>query len=234
MAYTAPAVIVDTILQGLTELPKDQFVNRMHFLSVNPVAPAAVAYTAMTKLCDFFTYPSSPATGAIEYYLSNGLSPTVVMKAYDLAAAEPRPELVVGHFTVGLTGGDPIPEEVALVISWICGRNAPKYRGRNYIGPLGQVSLGTDSSGMSAPTGTFVAALAAAGARMVTAGGVSGASSEITLTTGTTTALDAGTAMCILSARDVATRAITGGWVDNEWDGQRRRRVEATSRTTFS
>jgi hypothetical protein len=27
---------------------------------------------------------------------------------------------------------------------------------------------------------------------------------------------------------------VSGGWVDDEWDGQRRRRVEASKRTSFT
>lgn len=68
----------------------------------------------------------------------------VEVRVYDMADAEPRPEKAVAQ---SLNTGQPLngPGELAVVLSYICGRNIPGSRGRLFLGPFTFTAQGEGS-----------------------------------------------------------------------------------------
>nr|CRY97332.1 hypothetical protein [uncultured prokaryote] len=109
-----------------------------------------------------------------------------------------------------------LPSEVALCLSYDAGflLGVPKgrTRGRVFIGPLCNIN-GTTATNPSRPGATYISDL-------VEFAGVSAAARNA-----------AGAAISLYSPTDGVLRTIRAFSCDNEWDTQRRRGVEPTSRT---
>jgi|ERR1044071_5301509 hypothetical protein len=130
------------------------------------------------------------------------------------------------QFTVGprAVGGAELPTEVAACTSFhaeLSGipeesgdtRPRARRRGRVYVGPLNTFAISNVPPVML--NGTFITDLIAA-----TKGLADGAGADLW-------------AMSVFSRTDWLLRPVIGGYVDNAVDIQRRRGVEATSRTTW-
>lgn len=138
-------------------------------------------------------------------------------KSYNKADLKPRAPVVTGVANLTPSTGLGLPTEVALCVSFqslpTSGIRQSRRRGRIYL-PFLLASLnGTDSR----PTTAFVNVVVAAADALVT---TSKAATDYfwgvhSPTTGATTEVD-------------------NGWVDNEWDTQRRRGRPRTTRTIFS
>lgn len=224
-------VIIQSSLQSSTGLPKDQFENVWHFLDTTGASPAEVALTGCTKIQDFWTGATGlSGIGAPAVNLAADVGDLMTLICYDFAAAKPRPEL--GRYTFTFEPGSSValPEEVALCMSYFTARNLPSERGRLYLGPLNADALtGTNPS---RPNTNFTRAVQAGGIRLVAIGVPATLPSFTTNTLGTDTANDT-TAWALYSPKLGTFAAIEHGWVDDEWDGQRRRRVEASTRLTW-
>jgi hypothetical protein len=226
----AATIIVQSQLQSSTGLPKDRFENVWHFVDGSSSPVADVAYTACVKIADFYKTDPGSGFGTVGSYLSADMGDIMTLIAYDMAAAEPRPELgrVVFAFTPGGSMG--LPEEVAVCLSYYTTRNLPSYRGRLYIGPFNQTVLNTTNP--ARPNPNLLSSMAAGGVRLVAAGLVGALPTLVSNTLGSTT-IAAFTNWALHSIKRAMVQPIAHGWIDNEWDGQSRRRVEASSRTTF-
>lgn len=139
-----------------------------------------------------------------------------VYKFFDLADPEPRvPRYTKTDRGPATTGSNSAPPEVALCLSFRgnYGSGVPAARARNrlYIGPLQAGSIGADGR----PSSGLVTALADAGDALLTASGA-GAWDWVGY-----------------SPTDAGQFGIVQGWVDNEFDTQRRRGRQATSRSVF-
>lgn len=140
------------------------------------------------------------------------------LKAYDLADPTPRaPVLELVFSLASAPAGGGLPPEVALCMSFQGVRQSgipqSRRRGRIYFPFIISTNNGSDGR----PIGTLVTALVAAGDALLAAS-LASATWE----------------WCVLSTvAGVSMVPITNGWVDNEWDTQRRRGRLATSRTTF-
>jgi hypothetical protein len=114
--------------------------------------------------------------------------------------------------------GTALPAEVALCLSYkassVSGVPAQRRKGRIYIGPLDGTFAGSVGLGYSTPNVEITTLLQEAGKEMI-AGLVT---------------LD----WVVYSRTNADAYIIDAGWVDNEWDTQRRRGREATFRSTFS
>lgn len=224
-------VIIEAYTQSSTGLPKDRFINVWHFLDVTDADVDDVAYTGGEKIADFFTGPTGiSGVGAVETAMSTSASDLMTLIAYDFAAATPRPEL--GRFTFTLTPSatEDLPEEVALCLSYYTDRNVASHRGRLYIGPL-NVSAMAGSGEPPRPNSNWMAAMRAGGIRLTTIGKPA---VTPTFVTNTMPGVPNTTAAWALYSPKLGTfSAIEHGWVDDEWDGQRRRRVEASTRLTW-
>nr|CRY97787.1 hypothetical protein [uncultured prokaryote] len=140
------------------------------------------------------------------------------IKAYSRLDPEPRATVYDTTFSfTGAPSGVPIPPECAFVMSFQgdagSGLQQSRRRGRVFIGPLKDAGLGTDGR----PSSTIITTLKNAGQALLTS---SFAATDWKWTVHSS-----------VNDNDVE---ITNGWVDNEYDTQRRRGRVATSRTTYS
>jgi len=138
-------------------------------------------------------------------------------KTYDMTQPEPRVPVsdIIASGSPDNTGC--LPPEVSLCMSFqapaVSGTPQARRRGRVYL-PFFKSSLnGNDGR----PSSTIISTLVAAGTALLAASG-----DGIT-----------GPEWSVYSPTDNAAVAVTEGWVDNEWDTQRRRGRPYTSRTTF-
>lgn len=157
--------------------------------------------------------------GSIAAIFGNMMKPTdqISWKSYDMNDPEPRAPILSASSTISPDNTNTLPAEVALVLSFqavrVSGSPQARRRGRVYLPFLKSSQNGLDGR----PSGTLVAALASAGDVLVT-------SSKASVTWKWT----------VYSPTDNVSRPVTDGWVDNEWDTQRRRGRVRTSRTLFS
>lgn len=203
--------------QGASELPEDQYVNTFHVESAAATLDLAAA-DIHPLLTDFYT--DVQVTLALSQYLSQYLSRTVTVKYYNLAQAEPRVP-VTDTFTMAAAGiTSELPMECAVVLSL---RGAPpvtpRRRGRLFIGPLSTGAI-TDGTATDPPTvsADFRGDLAAA-AQDLKNGLIS---------------LGLDNRWVIRSTVPAVNYVpVEGGWIDNDFDTQRRRGPRASTRTQW-
>jgi hypothetical protein len=234
--------IAQVTFQFQSGLPRDVSENVFHFAEFGSgAADLAGAQQVCQRLADFYSGTEDTVDGAtVANYFSNEIETLVKIKVYDLAAATPRPILYQDSFTIApasdLTN---LPPEVALCVSYFSTVNVKRQRGRIYLGPLSAFAVGTGP--YSAPVAAFVDTIVAAAKRLaVNTGDV--AQLSTTLLPGSPATGPVKVVWCVLSHLGTGTPAapapelyvIDNGWVDNEWDGQSRRRIAATARTTWA
>lgn len=140
-----------------------------------------------------------------------------LLKAYNRANAIPRAPVAQRRFNFpGVPGGAPLPPEVSMCMSFqgnqVSGQAQARRRGRVYLGPIRQDRVGTDGR----PTAGLITTIRDAGDYLVDASAAATWQWEV------------------WSTVNNAAAAVTNGWVDNEFDTQRRRGRVATSRSTFA
>lgn len=187
-------------------IPEDSVTNVWH-CSADSLSAAVFFFNAVNT---FYA--------AIDGLYSNLVATTgSTMKLYDLADDMPRAPVHEGTLGTLSVGGNPLPTEVALVMSFqgsrVSGLPQAIRRGRVYIGPIQDASNHTDGR----PTSSAVSGLVSAGDALVTSS--KGASDW---------------KWCVFSRSTNSMVVVDNGWVDNEWDTQRRRGRDATSRSTFA
>lgn len=207
--YGMPAVRAQVILHTVDAFPANYVTNSWAFMGTDPVADA----TALTAAIKAFYAAWAPT------YMSNLVAQNGhEVKYYDLPGPRPNyPVLEQGFNFTTAPGGAPLPSELSCVLT-IHGTRTPGFpqsrrRGRLYLGPLG-----TAAQSGGRPVSAFMTALTTAAiAFKSTVDGLAG-----------------DTAWAVWSVTDGAAVGVSGGWVDNAMDVQRRRGVEPTSRTTWS
>lgn len=137
-------------------------------------------------------------------------------KAYDLADPQPRAPVREGARNLSPDNTGSLPPEVALVLSFqapkISGINQARRRNRIYLPFLKSSTNGTDGR----PTAGVISALVGAATTLLAASGTTWDWVVYSPTIGSSSA-----------------EPVTDGWVDNEWDTQRRRGRPATSRSIW-
>lgn len=234
--------IAQVTFQDSSGLPRDVNENVFHFAEFDAsAANLAGANQVVQRLADFYVGPEGDTGTSVASFLSGELESLVGVKVYDLGAASPRPILYQDSFTIpAYAGGLDMPPEVALCLSYFSTVNVKRQRGRIYVGPF-SINTSTASGTYTAPSAALVAAMVAAGQRLsVNTGSCAQGSTTLlpsTPATGTVkviwsvfSSLGSGT----IAAPAPELYAIDNGWVDNEWDSQRRRRIAATSRSTWA
>jgi len=165
----------------------------------------------------------TPAFDTFYTSMQGFLSPVVAtsghqIKWYDLPGpGQPNYPFDETTFALGAApSGTALPDELALCISFqgvrVAGQPQARRRGRIYFGPLDQTGITGNR-----PNSTIMTAAATAMIALM---------SDIA-------AAATGSELVVWSVANQSAVAVTDGWIDNAWDIQRRRGVEATSRTTF-
>jgi hypothetical protein len=193
-------------------LPEDKFVNTFHFS--NPFTSAALAQSAVR---DFYLNTRS-STRSLGYHLSPSILRNFEIRVYNLGDPEPR---VPQIFNWTLPTRPPqsstgIPEEAAVCLSF---HGAPprtaRRRGRIYFGPMGstgeQISPAGDAV-FTRVTNNLIDDLIEAGEGLL--------------------ASNQGWAIRSTVPTENFVQ-VTGGWVDNRLDTQRRRGPEPLVREVF-
>jgi len=189
---------------------EDTVVNNWHFDVTDPETEGNLTPVA-TALDTFYT-------SLISYFATSNVWSNGRIKMYDYDDPPPRAPLYDQPFVVtGSGSGTWLPRECAICLSFqgdqISGIRQARRRGRVYLGPLGSATNNTT-------TGMVVTAVTTAIAAAAT-----------TLMTADVAA--SGWAWIVYSPTMGEGAPVTNGWVDNAWDIQRRRGVDADVRTTF-
>lgn len=219
---TALAQIIFTPTSGIAA---DASITTLHALKVagGPFLDADAENFA--NAIETFLDMPSPPTRAMGAYISPVISRTADacrIKIIDLGDPQPRVPRVERTFTLAASGStSALPEEVAVCLSYKgaagSGLNPAARRGRMFWGPL-SASAGTPLA--TPPTRPDLTAIAvdyfAAAAAMATE-------------------LDTdGLRWVVYSPTYEVSTEVAELWVDNAWDTQRRRGLDATTRATSS
>lgn len=197
-----------------TGLPGDVATNNFYFDTV-----AAPTVEQQAAIFDGITLFYNGSIGSVT--LASFIGPTVSrttnacrIKLYNEADPLPRQPFAEHLFTLGaVVGSSGMPQEVAVCASfranYVSGQPAARRRGRVYIGPLAPGAA--DTSGMR-PHNNLLNRL------------IDGM--QILAITADTEAVN----WCVYSTVDHVARVVTRVWVDNAFDTQRRRGLQATTR----
>lgn len=217
-----PTVRVMFVGQGASLLPEDRFVNVFHFHDPTLLPPDPAIADAIGWVSEFYNSPTVGGT-PLGAWISPYVQRPYQLIGYNMLEAKPR----VPHpsdFTLPAAVGGGMPEEVAVCLS-ITG--APpitaRRRGRIYFGPLSNAGTAVDPGTSSSPSrpsqdgaSDLLQSLVSAGKRLMddsTAGGLPWSIRSVT------------------PSENYVT--VTGGYVDNAFDTQRRRGPDPTGRLHF-
>lgn len=220
---------VQASIPGVTSTPGYEVVNNWYAETTDVHGQTYVGATDFcTSLQEFYNGMPRMAVG---FAGTEGL-----FKVYDLSLVRPNlPFLQIGFVTPGAPPGTwfDLPHEVSLCLSFhsqmLSGTNPQSRRGRVYLGPWGYGAF----QNFLRPPGAFVASIAAAGNQLLQrSNGTlnwSWATFSPTLAGGWFVKPPTGSPPDLAHA----VRPVIGGYVDNEWDTQRRRGFDADARSPF-
>lgn len=207
----AGGVRLQIVYEADSGLPEDVFTNSLAF--IRPAGDTLVDFAADVAALWRSEFLSAVGAGtSVASYMGKQLSGDILYKFYDLSLPAPRFPLIIPGDMPPFSTAQQEPSEVALCVSLVAGQNLPRQRGRIYVGPWAQ------SAGVNGRPGTGVITALAQGMedfRTAVEGSLLGRS------------------LTVLSQADGEMNIVTGGWVDNSWDTQRRRGEASTARTQF-
>lgn len=217
-----PVLQVQARLPYMTGLPRDLTVNAFNFVA----APGAVDPELLADLGDLVKAFYNDAPGAahpIAYYLSGVINRAAcknVLYNVNLVSGEIGDPIAETTWSLAgaASGSTPMPLEVALCASYKASDGSiplARRRGRVYLGPLNTTVLNVTGD-YPAPSSAFVNQVVWASDQLAAASAALGAP------------------WAVWSRAQAGAYGIDAGWVDNEFDTQRRRGVEATSRSTWT
>lgn len=208
-------------------ITSDDYLLQVELASVSNVAKDSVVNTFALKALDGGALFSDIATHVQGFYNANSsiLSPTLnpaafahTFRLYHLIEPEPRPPIYTSKFTRA-GSGTAMPAEVAICASFAAdapaGTRPARRRGRVYVGPINQGS-GTVVNGYLRPTTVVQNNLATAMKNMAE------------------NLIASDWALCVWSRLDAGLFPVVRGWVNDEYDTQRRRGPEVTSRSPWT
>lgn len=231
-------VHAQVVFQGKSNIPADRFVNVWSFGNSGGFGAPEFADLGML-LNQFYCAAPSGDTDPIMNYMSRYIqtSPLPVVNFYDAdAVGSPVGSADLLGFTPG-PGVTDMPQEVALVLSFhgdtttvvengpidpVTGKKTrprARRRGRIYLGPLTVAALKTDTSGVPGrPDPVLLDIVNDAATRLLH----------------DPDGLAPGSSWSVHSRKENIFHEVVGGFVDNDFDTQRRRSSVSTSRLTFS
>lgn len=206
----------DVIIPYTTNLAEDVSVNTWHY---NLVSPIATDYDNVRDLLqDFYDEPPAGETVSITSFMPNNtLVDEWEIRAYNLEDPEPRVPVYQSTLEVTLGSSSPLPQEVALVLSFHAppesGSPPARRRNRKYLGPFHEGANGNDSR--PAPELLDV---------------VAGAARDMLEASAAATSWE----WRVHSKTADTHYGVQGGWVDDAWDTQRRRGLAPSSRLLWA
>lgn len=210
-----PSYYVAVKMPCTTGLPRDTVQNGFAFQTAG-VDPPAEAAAILIALEDFYN-GSPPGLPSISDYIAPTVNrPGVTVEIFEIGAGNVLTPIDEFDFTLGASSsGEALPLEVAVccsfgVVTGVDQLKDPTQRGRVYLGPLGTNAL-DHSGGLPVVRDLFVGAISESGGRL----------------------RDAAVGWSVWSRKNAALTVVTGGFVNNEFDTQRRRQVDATARLPF-
>jgi len=216
---SVPVYRIDAVMPYSTFIPRDVTVNTFH------VECASMGTTELNTIHGaiegFYvnSYGGASVSSRMNDYVSRATNASTVVTRQVGVPGAPLDEW---SFTLDDSAYAPcLPFEVAVCLSYnslVPGVPRGRSRGRIYIGPLnyGAGTITTSSSVPPTPATSFMDCLAEAASTL------HGALSSYGIDWG------------VYSRVDEVLYPITGGYIDNEFDTQRRRQVDATARTTWA
>lgn len=219
------------VFQGKSGFPEDRFINSWGFRNTALTgSPQDVADTIGTVL-DAFYFGPTPSARPLSGYMHPTVDfPASEYRVYDLGQAPPRDPYIVAMTPGASTpSGSALPAEVAAVLSFVGAAqgwqgdvdgtdtdpiNLPRRsrRGRIYLGPLGG-NAAEQTSDRFHISSTYMADV------VDRALNVLNTSENVTWR--------------LVSPTMGAVTDVTGGWIDDAFDTQRRRGLAPTTRSTW-
>lgn len=203
--------VLQCTIQADTLLPQDAIVNTFHFQG--GVSPDYEDLVDMVHA--FYTVAPSGGTALATYLGGNLLNDTINYRIYDFSDSVPRSPVWEEDRSASFGGGTTLPPEVAVCLSFqgtkVSGIAQARRRGRIFIGPL-STSINPDGR----PSSTFRTSLAGSARDLLIASNASGDWD-----------------WQVYSPTSSTSTNVVDGWVDNEFDTQRRRGRTATTRTVW-
>ncbi len=212
-----PTYRAQVVIPFFTNMPSDVITNTWHFDPLTPLDFEEVRDLVTPRLVTLYGTVYGGGRGLADYVVDTAGT----VRWYDLQAPPPRAPVILPFALPATSSTSSIPTEVALVLSFqapqVSGAPQARRRGRVYFGALTS-SFVQPATSSSFPrfTDAAVSSIAAAAAAFM-----DGLESD-------------GVRWTVWSPTDQASAIVTNGWVDNSPDTQRRRSVDATSRTTWS
>lgn len=213
-------IAAQVTLPHASGLPADVTVNTFHF-DGDPSSPTDINEITL-RLLEF--YNEGGAGDPVAYYLAGLIQRTAdvcTIQLYDMTQAKPRAPIETVFWQLEPAGSPTsFPSELAVCLSFQAAQQSgspqARRRGRIYLGPLTQ-AVGVTTGGQ--PT------------RVATTPRDVFRTAALQLASSTTSA---GVPWCVYSRTDGVVRPITNGWIDDDFDVQRRRGPEPTDRTTWT
>lgn len=214
---------VNAVLPYVTGLPRDVAINSFHF-STPDTDPAAEA-AAIVNALDLFYNLNVGAEANVATYISEFVTRDTNGCRFDFFIDDINNQGLQGSVPWSLEGEPPnstLPLEVSVCTSFV-GANpglvpVRRRRGRIYIGPLGGNAIEYNPDNPPEPATALVEILVGATERLASDSGLA----------------SAGVEWQVWSRANDAGYQVISGWVDNEFDTQRRREVDATVRTAWT
>jgi len=206
-----------SILQGTSGLPEDRYINTWAFSS-DVAETEAGQLAAIAKVGNFFQNIQSNGASVMELITAQTIDETACeLRAYWMGQPPPRDPVIVAWSGLTFGASAPLPSEVALCASFYAGSNRPRNRGRVFIGPLAS-AISTTGAGRGAHPSTVARATLALASEQL--------AEDVT-----------GPRWCVLGTATAGPakelKVVTGGWVDDAFDTQRRRGEGAQNRTNW-
>ena len=204
----------------VTGLPRDVSINTFNITDPDASALDIVAVWG-PALTDYYTDTYDG------HRIADYLSPVIVPDACSIEFYEPNlatgaigEPINITPLDLGLVSDEgPMPLEVAICNSQRAaggiGLSGARRRGKHYLGPWGNEVTTTSDVGLPAPANVVLNTIRLASVNLLLIGDT----------------LDGDWA--VWSRSDAAMFPVVGGWIDNEFDTQRRREVDATLRATY-
>lgn len=224
---------VVAVFEHMTGVSEDRVMNTWAFQTPTTAPVAGEMDDVAAALEEFYNDVIAATSHTVAHYIGEQLSRSAddaSFEFYDVGAfmsgAPHGSPIRIDTWTLGATnpGADGIPSELAVCLSYhgnLTGipeesgltRPRARRRGRVYIGPLSQIALESEAgTGRSRVATQCRDTIAAAGGRLADHTDVQ---------------------WNVWSRSDSAFTSVTGGFVDDAFDVQRRRGEDAVARSTF-